>query len=1267
MTAHADGVSVPTPPSTSAADYLALLSTFPGMVFRRQNDEPGTLTFVSEGSRQLLGIAPEELTSGRRSYLSLIHPEDRPAFFAYFNATLSGSPTAHAEYRLVLDDGTIKWIWGNTHAVTAADGKVESIHGYIIDITEQRISALRDQHRITILAALASRAPLKTVMHAIVQSMEAEDPSIACSIMLLDPAGRRLSLAAAPSLPPAVQATLNEIDVCAEGGPSSVAAYTGQRTIVEDLRADSGASGENAQLLIHEARRLSCWAEPIFAHGGRLLGTIATLYRAPHVPTDEDINRVARAASYVTLALDLDSAISSAKESGRLAQATLDSLGAHLAVLDADGTILATNEIWREYARTNLPEPEQIAQGTNHLAYLEKTGKLDRPQNLPRYHAIREVINGSRDTWADEFTVNIRGEERRFYCRVTRFAGAGPVRIVVSHSDMTDLRQAQQAAKQSQERFASLFEFAPDALLVCDDADLIVEANAQAGAMFGWEPEDLLGQSIAVLIPAGMRDPHGQLLTHRAQPQAPRRMDSDRGASLGQRRDGVTFPIELHVGPMISEKGEWAIAVIRDISERVTVLNELQRYSDELVAANRAVESARLLLEERVAIRTAELSNANSLLRQATLAAEDATRAKSAFLAAMSHEIRTPMNGVIGMIDVLTHSALTEPQQDAVATIKESAGSLLGIIDDILDFSKIEAGRLDLHPSPTSMLDLVEGVCGSLNSHAAKLGVDLCSFVSPNVPEFLNCDSTRVRQVLINLIGNAIKFSARRAGVRGSVSVRVNVATSAPLTIAICVADNGIGIAPESLSRLFVAFTQAEVSTTRRYGGTGLGLAICKRLTELMRGAISVDSAIDVGSTFTVTLPLDAAEAPALRPMPQLFGLHCILVSSPTLRTEDLEAYLAAAGATVEIAASVGTAATIALSVRQPVVIIEDLHPRHTSQGARLTSSGYPTNAALLLIARNQTPPADAINHYAVVTGVLRRRSLLHSVLVASGQASPEVVLTDRKLIETCSAPSIADARDQNMLILVAEDDRINQKVILTQLGLLGYAAEVAANGMEALQLWRNGHYALLLTDLHMPEMDGYALALTIRLEESKGQRMPIIALTANALVGEAHRARSAGVDEYLTKPVQLSVLGESLAKWLPHVPAAGGTADIAESHDLNAEGPPVQVETLHRLIGEDPAVIHDFLQDFLAGLRTASEEINALYAAKDLPAIATIAHRLKSSARCVGALHLGDLCAELENATKAGGLVPITHVLQEYNAASAKVEAQLMATLRDK
>jgi CheY-like chemotaxis protein len=197
--------------------------------------------------------------------------------------------------------------------------------------------------------------------------------------------------------------------------------------------------------------------------------------------------------------------------------------------------------------------------------------------------------------------------------------------------------------------------------------------------------------------------------------------------------------------------------------------------------------------------------------------------------------------------------------------------------------------------------------------------------------------------------------------------------------------------------------------------------------------------------------------------------------------------------------------------------------------------------------------------------------------------------------------------------------------------------------------------------------MDGYALALTIRLEESKGQRMPIIALTANALVGEAHRARSAGVDDYLTKPVQLSVLGESLAKWLPHGHSSIRTADVAETGNVNGEALPLQVATLHRLIGEDPAMILEFLQDFLGVMRVASKEINAVYAANNIPAIATIAHRLKSSARSVGALHLGDLCAELENATKAGGLEPLSQVLQEYNAASAKVEAQLVATLHDR
>jgi len=282
MTTQAIRSNVPALQSSPSADYLAILSTFPGMAFRRRNDKLASLEFVSEGSRQLLGIAPEELTSGRRSYLDLIHPDDRQAFATYFAATLSGVGTAQSEYRVVLDDGTIKWVSGKTHAVTASDGTTQFIHGYVVDITEKRLAELRDRHRVTILAALATRAPLKTVLDAIVRSIEAEEPSIACSIMLLDESGRRLTLGAAPSLPPSVQASLDGTEVSARGGPASVAVLTGQRVVIHDLRAHPIGATQIGQRMIHEAQRLSTWAEPIIAPGGRLLGAITTLRSNPH-------------------------------------------------------------------------------------------------------------------------------------------------------------------------------------------------------------------------------------------------------------------------------------------------------------------------------------------------------------------------------------------------------------------------------------------------------------------------------------------------------------------------------------------------------------------------------------------------------------------------------------------------------------------------------------------------------------------------------------------------------------------------------------------------------------------------------------------------------------------------------------------------------------------------------------------------------------------------------------------------------------------------
>lgn len=541
-----------------------------------------------------------------------------------------------------------------------------------------------------------------------------------------------------------------------------------------------------------------------------------------------------------------------------------------------------------------------------------------------------------------------------------------------------------------------------------------------------------------------------------------------------------------------------------------------------------------------------ERKEAEAQLKQARAFAVDASRAKSAFLATMSHEIRTPLNGMVGMVEVLAHSRLSEYQADMVHTIRESAGVLLDLIDGILDFSKIEANRLSLERAPLSIADLVDGVCSSLLPLARKTGVELKIVLGTLLPERVLGDDIRLRQVLYNLIGNALKFSAAGPERGACVSVRAEVASAAPLRVAFTVVDNGIGMSPETVGRLFTPFMQAEASTTRRFGGTGLGLTICKRLVALMQGEIAVTSAVGKGSAFTVTLPFEPAPP------------------------------------------------------EQP--------------------SGPPQR------------PIDS-----------RARATMLAV--------PAAPLT------------VAEARAQGRFILVAEDNLINQKVILRQLELLGYAAEVAGSGMQALQRWREGSYALLLTDLHMPQLDGYGLTAAIRAEEHAERRLPILALTANASRGEAARARAAGMDEYLVKPVSLAALGATLERWLPqaHPQPAPAALAAAAPAPASARASAVDIAVLIALVGNDPAVVRELLSDFLASARQLKAQAGQAYEAGDTGKLGAIAHKLKSSSLAVGALALGDACATLETACKGLRKESVAESIAEFNAALIPVEGELV------
>ena len=507
--------------------------------------------------------------------------------------------------------------------------------------------------------------------------------------------------------------------------------------------------------------------------------------------------------------------------------------------------------------------------------------------------------------------------------------------------------RAAEALQISEARHRSILRFAADAIISADERGRILDFNPAAEAMFGYQAGEIFGQPLSVLMAPDIAGAHAGYMARYKQTGEARIMRRTHH-TVAQHASGRTFPIALSLSEVQLPGGRLYTGIIRDISEQ-------QRTREELVLAREA--------------------------------AEEASKAKSMFLASMSHEIRTPMNGIIGMSELLMQSALTPSQQSIAQTIVSSGNTLLQLLNDILDFSKLEAGQVELEWVPTDLHALLHELIALHQPIAAHKGLSLELSLPAGLPVWLRLEPTRLRQVILNLLSNALKFTAR-----GSVTLSAQAAVQDDgVQLTLSVSDTGIGIPAERLSHIFDAFTQADSSTTRLYGGTGLGLSICQQLTALMGGTLKVDSAPGRGSTFSVVLPV-AHAAPA---------------AAPAL------------------------------------------------------------------------------------------------------------------------APSETHTVRPGLRVLVAEDNRVNQRVIQAQLDLLGGDVTIVANGAESVQAASQGAYGVILMDHHMPVMDG--LEATRRLR-AQGYTGTIIALTASALAEDAEAARLAGMNGFLSKPLKLAQLRESLA-----------------------------------------------------------------------------------------------------------------------------------------
>jgi PAS domain S-box-containing protein len=788
--------------------------------------------------------------------------------------------------------------------------------------------------------------------------------------------------------------------------------------------------------------------------------------------------------------------------------------------------------------------------------------------------------------------------------------------------------RAEAELRRAAQEWRATFNSMPELVALEDKDHNLLRVNKAFAAAFGLEPEELVGRKCYEVFHAAGK-PH---------PECPyaAAMEMEQLSVAEFFEPVLGMHLEVSIIPYRDDTGEVAgsVHIAKNITDRKQTEEQLRQAKEGAEAANRELEKA--------AARANEMA----------VAAEVASSAKSQFLATMSHEIRTPMNGIVGMASLLLDTDLTAEQRDLAETVSSSADALLTILNDILDFSKVEVGQLEIQPIRFDLRVAMQEVVRVFSQRASERGLELLVRFPPEVPSRLIGDAGRIRQVLVNLMDNAVKFTHEGHIL---VSAECQGERDGKALLRFQVQDTGIGIPESRQERIFDRFTQADASTTRAYGGTGLGLAICRQLVGLMGGEIGLTSREGEGSTFWFTLPLPLDEetiAPAATPA-RLRGVRVMVVAATELARHLLQEQLEAAGARTDGSPS-GPEALEALRQAasdgdpfQALVTddkIRGLDGEQLGRAIKEDPSLRDTVLVMLALAgqRGDAARVAGAGFAVYLVRPVQQEQLLEALGAAlaareSGTAHP---LITRHYLAEARAAATRPKRGQSGVkarALLAEDNLVNQKVAQRMLERLGCQVRIAANGVEAVRLLEKGAFDLVFMDCEMPEMDGYAATAQIRAREQNGQRIPIIAMTAHAMQEDRDRCIAAGMDDYLSKPVRLEALQEVVERWTKE--ARSGPAAATPAAPLRGVSEVFDPQAVLERLGGDADLFQQIAGVFLEDAPVQMAAVRDALVKPDAKTAERVAHALKGASANLGGDRLREAAKAVEMAAKAGDL----------------------------